>query len=121
MQENYLKYLKPSLIISVIVLVWFFIPGYQAGWTSIGDSGFQLMLTQGSSAIILALVPLSALGVIIGHLYEDVRLLRYAKRAMLLGVGTFLLLTIYNTMNWGFFFTVAAGCYLWWESMKRES
>ena len=114
------KYLKPDFIVSIVVLIWFFIPGAALGWTKSGLSGFELALSPGRSSLILFIVPLSALYIIIGRVWGENSFTGYARRGLLTGVVLFLILTVLNTMSAGFFVALAGGAYLWWDTARKK-
>ena len=115
------KYLKPDFIIACAILIWYIMPGSLFSWTQYGESGLTLTTRYGSSGLVLLAVPLAAGYIIISRVYGETGFTIHAKRAVLIGVGAYMLLTIISTMSWGFYIAVAGGCYLWWETMNKKA
>lgn len=114
------KYLKPDFIIACAILIWYIMPGSLFSWTTFDESGFTLTRDHGSAGLVLLAVPLAAGYIIVSRIYNETGFIIYAKRAVLIGVCVHMLLIIMNTMSWGFYITVAGGCYLWWETMNKK-
>lgn len=113
------NYFKPSFILSIALLIWFFLPGESLGWTvAEGYSGFDLVRLE--NAYMLLIIPLCAGYLIMGNITGELSLERYAKRGILLGVGLFLIASIFTRMSTGFFVATIAGCYLWWETLRKS-
>lgn len=121
------RFFRLDLWASLLVLVWFFIPGRYLGWakdkTGTGEeiylSGFELMMNFGLGGMVFAVIPLSCAFVVICALYGANAFLPFAQKGVLVGVGLFVLMSLMNSVLPGFYVTLGIGLYLWWESSRK--
>ena len=109
---------KFSFWVSLVALVWFFIPGTFLGWTiPEGYSGLEHILY--NNAWVLLLVPASTSYIVLGNIFGHTDFERYAKQGVMVGLLLFLIQTFLKTFTFGFFIMVGCAAYLWWESNRK--
>jgi ABC-type molybdate transport system permease subunit len=109
---------KFSFWVSLVALVWFFIPGTFLGWTiDEGYSGFEHILY--NYAWVLILIPVCTGYIVFGSLFGHTSFERYAKQGVMLGILLFLIQSLLQTFTIGFYVVVGCAAYLWWESNRK--
>lgn len=119
-------FIKPYFIAALVLLILFFIPIDFLAWMNFGKpSGFDLVWNTGvlSSPLVYVLwvVPITCLFLIYAAVTGQEQYNFYVKKAALIAIGAFLVISILSIFHWGFWLAVISAGFLWWDSQRDAS